>query len=120
MVPAETVEAIRSEYLPEMPPVDTGGYLLAYFLEVGPAMAAGMGSAAITHQELRAFQDNIGLELAPWEIRILRRLSNDYLNASYLAEKSDCRPPWLPDGKDVDHSGVARSMQQAIRQLANL
>ena len=97
---------------------DAGGadYLLAYLWEIGPTLAAGMGSGPITHQELFAWQANSGIELQPWETRVLRRLSIEYLIASQKAEKADCVAPWQPAA--VDRAAVTNRMLQSIRALA--
>lgn len=115
-VPPETVEALRESYMPEMPPVEGGGYLLGYLWEIGPTIAAGMGAGPITHQELRAWQDNTGVVLQPWEARFLRRLSLEYLSAAHKAEKGHCPAPWqLPDAKLV-----VTAQQAALRALVDL
>lgn len=104
---------------PDMPPVEGGEYLLGYLWEVGPVMPGGMGAVVLSWQELRAWQESIGFELDPWESRILRRLSRDYLAESHKAEKHDCPPPW----KEADgfvKAVAAKSLQESIRALAAL
>lgn len=79
---------------PEMPDLDWGKYLIDYLFEVGPVMAAGMGSAPITFTELGNWQAQLGLRLSPWEVRMLRRLSLEYNSESQLATKPDRGPPF--------------------------
>lgn len=81
---------------PEVPSVDGGEYLIGYLFEVGPTMAGGMGEAPLSHGELRAWQDNTGIELHAWEARMLRALSLDYLAQAQKSEKRDCKPPYGP------------------------
>lgn len=57
-------------------------------------MAGGMGSAPLSHGEIRAWMDNTGEALTAWEVRTLRRLSNDYLVAAQDAEKPTCKAPY--------------------------
>ena len=78
----------------EMPPFDEGEYLIAYLYELGPTVAAGMGAGPVTFAEMCAWQVARGFELEPWEARLLRRLSVDYLAESHRATQRDCRPPW--------------------------
>ena len=78
----------------EMPPFDQGEYLIGYLYEVGPTVAAGMGAGPVTFTEIAAWQSARGFELEPWEARLLRRLSVDYLAESHRATKRDCPPPW--------------------------
>jgi hypothetical protein len=79
---------------PEMPDLAWGKYLIDYLLEVGPVMAAGMGSGPITFTEIRSWRKELGLRLSPWEVRTLRRLSLEYNSESQLATKPDRDPPF--------------------------
>lgn len=79
---------------PEMPDLVWGRHLVDYLLEVGPVMAAGMGSAPITFTELANWQAQLGLRLSPWEVRTLRRLSLEYNSESQLATKPDREAPF--------------------------
>ncbi len=78
----------------QMPPILWGEYLIAYLFEFGPTTPAGMGSAPIGAIEIAAWQDLLGIEFQPWEARLLRRLSNEYLAESHAATKRDCPPPF--------------------------
>lgn len=78
----------------EMPPVDQGEYLIGYLYEMGPTVSAGMGAGPVSFAELVAWQAARGFELEPWEARLLRRLSVDYLAESHRATQRDCQPPW--------------------------
>lgn len=89
-------------YDPPMPLVDAK-YLLDYLWEVGPTMAAGMGSGPITHQELQAWQALTGIELKPWENKFLRMLSIEFLVQTSKSEKYDAPAPWaVISGDDRD------------------
>lgn len=78
----------------ETPPFDQGDYLIGYLYEVGPTVAAGMGAGPVTFTEIAAWQAARGFELEPWEARLLRRLSVDYLAESHRATERNCPPPW--------------------------
>lgn len=101
---------------PDMPPIEEAGYLLGYLFEVGPTMAAGGYPGPVTHEELRAWMDLTGIELQPWEVRFLRRLSHEYLAESRKAEKRDCPAPW----RAGDVKPVVTDAQAALRALARL
>lgn len=102
--------------MPDMPPLERGAYLINYLFQIGPVMAAGMGAGPITHGELLAWQENVGVDLKPWEISFLRRLSGEYLVESHKAEKRGAQAPWLP----ADAKPEVSDTQRAIRVLANL
>lgn len=98
---------------PDMPLVEAGAYLIAYLFEVGPMS----GSGQITHEALSAWQESIGIELQPWEVRFLRSLSGDYLRETFKAAKLNCP---APSPEHVPGQLVSwKSVQKSLRALAN-
>lgn len=79
-----------------LPAVKQGAYLLGYLLEVGPVFGGGTERTPITFSELQAWQHLVGVHLRPWECRMLRRLSRDYLTQSAEASSRSCPAPWTP------------------------
>ena len=59
-------------------------------------MSGGMGECQLTHGELRAWQDNTGIQLLPWEVRAVRQLSLEYLIQSQQSTKPEYPPPFGP------------------------
>ena len=105
--------------MPDMPPLDVGGYMVGYLLEIGPVVASGMGQGPISHQEVLAWQALTGIVLQPWETRCLRRLSHEYLAESRKAEKRDAKAPWrLPEVSDDQKQKVANDMMTYFRRMA--
>lgn len=98
----------------EMPPLEWGGYLVDYLFEFGPTVAAGMGNGPITGAELLAWQELLSIEFQPWEARLLRRLSNEYLDESHKATARD-RPP--PFATPMLKQARAKDMQRSIDQF---
>lgn len=85
--------------MPELPPIRWGAHLVPMLMEVGPSMAAGMGSVAIDDARLGWWQRNTGVDLQAWECRWLIRLSKAYVGESHRAAKPHAPPPWVPDGE---------------------
>ena len=85
---------VRDGLQPQLPIVAAGGHVLTWLFEVGPTQQSGMGPTPITFQELESWQRQTGLELQPWEVRMLRHLSLEYLQESQAAVKSDRKPPY--------------------------
>jgi hypothetical protein len=83
----------RDRIAPQMPP-NPAPHIFDWLIEIGLTEAAGMGAAPISSRELAAWQDNSGVRLAPWETRLIRRLSKAYLAESRIAEVETCPPPW--------------------------
>lgn len=101
---------------PDMPPCDTP-WLVDTLFEIGPTVPAGMGEAPIAHTDLAAWQANTGIELQPWQARLLRLLSQQYLNESHKARARDCPPPW---GDAAVPNLKAERTRNALRALAAL
>lgn len=75
-----------------------------------------IGDGPITHCELRAWQENTGIELQPWEARTLRSLSNDYLFESIAARKYDRAAPWSDDAMTQDNrEAIAMKIRSVMR-----
>lgn len=102
-----------------MPQIDAE-YLLGYLFEIGPTMAAGGYPGPITHEEILAWQELTGIELQPWEARFIKRLSGEHLAESHRAEKIDCPEPSRQESESRDLHTVAKSLQQHLKELANL
>lgn len=106
------------EFEPEMPPAGAAEYLIVYLWEVGPTMVVGGHAAQVTHVELRAWMDLTGLELEPWEVRFLRRLSGEYLGELYRAEKRECPAPSRQQTGARDLVAVAMGLKAALEEMA--
>lgn len=121
--PATRLEQLRNErgedYQPHMPPVEAGQHLIDYLWEVGPVVAAGAGIAPVPHSEILAWQQNTGIDLDSWEVRTLRRLSEEYLSQSIASEKPDARPPWTPEVlTPQDREAVSKQVSMTLRAIA--
>lgn len=103
---------------PQLPPLSCGELLIAYLFEVGPIAAGGMGPVAIDWVQIDAWQRRVGLDLPPWQSRLLIRLSGDYLS-EWMAASDDTRPaPWHPeDMTEANRAAVGRQAKNAMRAL---
>lgn len=84
--------AARGEHIP-IPP-NPARYLTDWLFEIGPSVPGGMAPAPIGWRDITAWQDLTGVELLPWEARVLRRLSRDFVTASREARERNCPMPW--------------------------
>jgi hypothetical protein len=78
-----------------------------------------MGKSELSWGAIGEWAREIGIDLAPWQKRILRRLSRDYLNESERATKPDCPPPWQPE-EMTPHSRelVGAKIMSVLKRLA--
>lgn len=77
--------------LPDCP----SDFLVNLLMEIGPTIATGFGLAAIGWRELADWQACSGTDLAPWEARMLRRLSADYAAELHAAESPERPAPYV-------------------------
>ena len=92
-------------------------YLIDYLYEIGPTQ----GEAPLSHAELQAWQQNIGITLQQWELRLLKRLSLEYLGSWREATDPDCPPPWAdaPYSKFKAYQ-AAMNMKHAMKEMRDL
>lgn len=101
----------RDGIQPALPLVDGGQYLLDWLFEIGPTLPAGMGSGVLTFSEIATWQQLVGLDLQPWEVRALRRLSGEYLGETHAATDPR-RPP--PYGDRQRNPSIDRQVDEAL------
>lgn len=66
-------------------------YIVQYLLQLGLTL----GDQALTHSEIKAWQENTGYELSSWEAQIIKRLSQSYLSMSFESKKKHSETPWI-------------------------
>jgi hypothetical protein len=76
-----------------MPP-NPAPAITARLIEIGLTQAAGMGSAPLSWGEINEWQRATCVTLQPWEARLIRRLSTEYLAEGRRAESENCPAPW--------------------------
>jgi len=99
--------------LPDIDPALT--YLIGWLMEAGPMSAAGIGPVPLTWLDLDAWQRCTGVRVQPWEARLLRRLSGDYLDELNNAEAHDAPAPWIPESTVERRTKVATHIRNILR-----
>lgn len=84
-------------------------YLVAYLIEMGVTQS----EQALQHCEIESWQRQCGVELEPWEVRFVKRLSEAYLSESHAARDPDADAPWA----DAPYI-IATPLQTANRMKA--
>ncbi len=72
-----------------------------------------MGAGPVSWSQIDAWQRLTGVPIAPWEARLLRRLSLAYLAEGRQAEAETCPPPWR-----FDLSPREREIEEAALRAA--
>lgn len=106
--PAGTKRAARADDLPQvsrldrlkadkvevaMPP-NPAPHIVTRLIEIGLTEQAGMGAAPLSWGEINEWQRSTSVSLPPWEARLIRRLSTEYLAEGRKAESENSPPPW--------------------------
>ena len=104
--------------IPMMPPLPEGLPYIDWLMDAGPIESAAAGSSAIGWRTLQAWQEGTGIALEPWEARLLRRLSGDWLREAERARKPDCPAPWTGEPIEINREAVAKKVGLAFASLA--
>jgi hypothetical protein len=82
--------------LPELPDIQARDYV-DLLMDAGPIEATGAGVTGLSWREIEAWQTRTAIDLAPWEVRMIRRLSAVYAAELHAAEAPDRPPPFQPE-----------------------
>lgn len=105
---------LADDLAPPIPP-NPAPWLTDWLFDLGPAVPAGMGAGAVGWLEIGAWADLCGIDLMPWEARLLRRLSRDFVDQAHRAEKIDCPAPWSTPAMDAEsRAAVSRKLAAAF------
>lgn len=80
---------------PQLPP-NPAPHIIGWMNELGWAKSSGMDRVALTYGDIRDLEVG-GTRVKPWEAKLLRRLSTEFLAESRKAESMNCPAPWVPD-----------------------
>lgn len=90
-------------------------HIIGYLIEMG----VSLGENPLTFSEIESWQNQCGIELQPWEVRFVKRLSEAYLSESHAARDPDAEAPWADAPYVVPPSHqIANRMKMVIRGLA--
>jgi hypothetical protein len=90
-------------------------YLFDLLLEIGPIVSNDMGSSPLTWQDIQSYQSVIGFDIRPWEAKILRTASIEYLTQMRVAVKANCPPPDIVVNQDPVK--MAKHVKSTLRGL---
>jgi hypothetical protein len=104
-------KARRAQYGDSVTMPECGAlYLVEYLIELGITQ----GEQSLEHVEIESWQHLCGIELQPWEVRFVKRLSEAYLGESHAARDPDADAPWAGAPYVV---AARRGMDAGKRQL---
>lgn len=94
-------------------------HLIEYLFEIGPTIPAGMGMSQIEWRDIDAWCERTGVDLPPWQARLLRLLSRDYLVMLREAEDPMCPAPMSHEADVLaKRAAVSRDIGAMFRTMA--
>lgn len=76
-----------------LPEIESGGYLIECFFDVGPTQWSGDNEIRITWQELDAYSRSTKRLSEPWEFDVIIKMSQSYLEAKHEGKDPMCVAP---------------------------
>lgn len=121
--PMTRLQTLRAQDAqPDIPAAGPGAYLVGYLFDAGPLVSTGQGSAALSWRDMEAWQSGTGIELQPWEARIVRALSHTYLSSAIAAKNPDCPAPYAeapaPDQRERISNALRSIFGSVLQQKA--
>lgn len=118
--PMTRLQTLRAQDAqPDIPAAGPGAYLVDHLFDAGPLVSTGQGSAALSWRDMAAWQSGTGIELQPWEARIVRALSHVYLSSAIAAKSPDCPAPYAEAPAPDQRTRVANSLRAIFGGLQN-
>ena len=109
------IEALRRSGVtaPPMPP-NPAPHFTDWLVEIGLTEAAGMSAVPLSWREINEWCARTCIDLLPWEARLMRRLSSDYLTESRRAEAEACPAPWLAPSNEATIAAEVRVLDAVL------
>jgi len=112
----ETYKAINEDHSAlELPELVGYEYLLEWLFEIGVSMHTGMGSVPLTWQEIESWGKDF--DLTPWEKKMLRELSTEYVSYSQKATDTDCPQPYFKYISEDQRNAVSKNILSTLRNI---
>lgn len=103
----------RAGVTPVMPP-NPLPHIVDRLIEMGVTESAGMGEGRLSWREIDAWCSRTGIDLDPWEARLIRRLSVEYVAEGRRAESENCPPPWHAPVSDREIKGERSALEMVL------
>lgn len=88
-------------------------YLFSYLLEIGVMTNNGTGNVPLSWQDLAAWIQVTGINLDAWEVKVIRRASEIYVNQLELSRKPDA--PMPERIVEYDQNKLAKRIKSILR-----
>lgn len=107
----------RNGGTPLFPDVGEAQYVITYWQDIGVVEAGAMGPVPLSSKEIASWQECTGIDLQPWEFRVLRDMSRMYLIQAEQSKKPECPPPYGDPVNEFDREIVGKKVGNAFKAL---
>lgn len=108
------IEQLKKDGVPIAMPPNPMPMIVNRLMEIGLSEAAGMGSVPLGWLTIDAWQHVTGVPLQPWEARLIRHLSVEYLAESRRAESENCPAPWRAEITQQERNAEQARLESAL------
>lgn len=98
-----------------MLPPNPASYISDWLFDIGPTGSNAGGECELSYRDLVAWQEISGIELFPWEAKLIRHLSSEFADERYKARKRDRIAPYTGTARDIESN-----RQQVARKIAEM
>lgn len=88
------IERMEADGIPPTMPHNAAPHLIGWLIEIGLTESNGMAATPLSWGEINEWQHSTSVKLAPWESKLIRRLSVEYLAEGRRAESENCPAPF--------------------------
>lgn len=100
-------------YFPELP--EEALYLLQYLQDLGYVEQGFGGPVRLSYGEIAAWASLCGVALWPWEVAVLRDMSDAFARELVAAEDWQRPAPWAPKAEQIDQKVLERRIKGVLR-----
>lgn len=92
--PVSRAARMKADGIDPQMPLNPAPHFIDRLVEIGLTESTGMGNVPLSWASIHWWQVVTSIELSPWEARLIRKLSVEYLAESRRAEDAGCPAPW--------------------------
>lgn len=89
-------------------------HIWIHFIEIGPVSYGSMGPVPLSFLEIQAYMQSTGIKFSPWESILIRKCSQEWVDAQYQARRPGSIPPWTVQNTDDRRREVAKRLKAAL------
>jgi len=101
----------------KMPPVESCGYILDWWHELGLSTSGVNGPEPLPFTELESWARVSGVELEPWEMGMVSKLSQQFCRQFHLSKEKNCESPYLAEVSADEMTAIRENAEDKIRSL---